>query len=70
MQGFITASPWEAQEVFAELQAVFAEELVPTTFPGPRPGRSVARSWGRIATAKCNRCGRLPRPCRPSPGAR
>ena len=30
-QGFITASPWETEEVFAEVQAVFAEELVPTT---------------------------------------
>jgi len=34
MQGFITASPWETQDVFAELQAVFAEELVPTTSQG------------------------------------
>jgi len=31
LQGFITASPWEAGDVFAEIQAVFAEELVPTT---------------------------------------
>ena len=30
MQGFITESPWEAGDVFAEIQAVFAEELVPT----------------------------------------
>jgi len=34
MQGFITASPWEADDVFAELQAVFAEELLPTTSQG------------------------------------
>ena len=31
MQGFITVSPWEAGGVFAEIQAVFAEELLPTT---------------------------------------
>jgi hypothetical protein len=30
MQGFITASPWEAHDVFAEIQAVFAEELAPS----------------------------------------
>lgn len=30
MQGFITASPWEAGDVFREIQAVFAEEFVPT----------------------------------------
>lgn len=32
VQGFITASPWEAGDVFAEIQAVFAEELVPTAW--------------------------------------
>ncbi len=31
MQGFLTQSPWEAGDVFQEIQAVFAEELVPTT---------------------------------------
>ena len=31
MQEFLTASPWEAGDVFRELQAVFAEELMPTT---------------------------------------
>jgi SRSO17 transposase len=31
MQGFITQSPWGASDVFQEIQAVFAEELVPTT---------------------------------------
>jgi SRSO17 transposase len=30
LQGFITQSPWEANGVFQEIQAVFAEELVPT----------------------------------------
>jgi len=30
LQGFITASPWEVAKVFAEIQAVFAEELMPT----------------------------------------
>jgi SRSO17 transposase len=30
MQGFLTASPWEAGDVFAEIQSVFAEELVPS----------------------------------------
>jgi SRSO17 transposase len=31
LQGFLTQSPWEASDVFREIQAVFAEELVPTT---------------------------------------
>lgn len=31
LQGFLTQSPWEASDVFEEIQAVFAEELVPTT---------------------------------------
>jgi SRSO17 transposase len=31
LQGFLTFSPWEASAVFQEIQAVFAEELVPTT---------------------------------------
>jgi SRSO17 transposase len=30
LQSFITESPWEASKVFAEIQAVFAEELMPT----------------------------------------
>ena len=30
LQGFITASPWLAFDVFREIQAVFAEELMPT----------------------------------------
>jgi SRSO17 transposase len=31
LQEFLTRSPWEATDVFREIQAVFAEELVPTT---------------------------------------
>lgn len=31
LQGFLTQSPWEASDVFHEIQAIFAEELVPTT---------------------------------------
>jgi len=31
LQGFLTQSPWEASDVFREVQAIFAEELVPTT---------------------------------------
>ena len=31
LQEFLTVSPWEASDVFQEIQAVFAEELVPTT---------------------------------------
>lgn len=31
LQGFITDSPWEAANVFGEIQAVFAEELMPTS---------------------------------------
>ena len=27
LQGFVTSSPWEAGDVFAEIQAMFAEEL-------------------------------------------
>lgn len=30
LQGFITDSPWEIAKVFQEIQAVFAEELMPT----------------------------------------
>jgi SRSO17 transposase len=35
LQGFLTQSPWEASDVFQEIQAVFAEELVPTTTQWP-----------------------------------
>ena len=35
MQEFLTRSPWEARDVFQEIQAVFAEELVPTTTTWP-----------------------------------
>jgi SRSO17 transposase len=35
VQGFITESPWEVSKVFAEIQAVFAEELMPTSGQGP-----------------------------------
>ena len=35
MQEFLTRSPWEAGDVFREIQAVFAEELVPTTATWP-----------------------------------
>ena len=31
LQGFLTQSPWEIRDVFQEIQAVFAEELAPTT---------------------------------------
>jgi SRSO17 transposase len=31
LQSFITESPWEVAKVFAEIQAVFAEELMPTS---------------------------------------
>jgi SRSO17 transposase len=30
LQGFITHSPWKVTDVFSEIQAVFAEELMPT----------------------------------------
>lgn len=30
LQGFITQSPWKVTDVFSEIQAVFAEELMPT----------------------------------------
>jgi SRSO17 transposase len=35
MQEFITDSPWEVAPVFAEIQAVFAEELMPTAGESP-----------------------------------
>jgi hypothetical protein len=35
LQGFITHSPWKEQEVFPEIQAVFAEELMPTAAQDP-----------------------------------
>jgi SRSO17 transposase len=31
LQGFITFSPWKVTDVFAEIQAVFAEELMPSS---------------------------------------
>ncbi len=34
LQSFITESPWEVAPVFAEIQAVFAEELMPTSTEG------------------------------------
>ena len=38
LQEFLTRSPWEASDVFQEIQAVFAEELVPTS-------RTAKRGW-------------------------
>jgi SRSO17 transposase len=35
LQGFLTHSPWEATAVFQEIQAVFAEELMPTSAESP-----------------------------------
>ncbi|MBN2577695.1 MAG: transposase [Pirellulales bacterium] len=35
LQGFLSNSPWEAGAVFAEIQSVFAEELVPSTTQWP-----------------------------------
>jgi SRSO17 transposase len=65
LQGFITYSPWKEADVFHEIQAVFAEELMPTAAQDPigtvgvidesgfvKAGRDsvgVARQW----------CGRL-----------
>src|SRR5580704_3946615 len=31
LQGFITFSPWKEEDVFHEIQAVFAEELMPSS---------------------------------------
>ena len=33
LQGFITYSPWKEADVFQEIQAVFTEELIPTSRP-------------------------------------
>jgi len=35
LQGFITYSPWEAIDVFQEIQAVFSEELMPSAGQSP-----------------------------------
>ena len=35
LQGFLRDSPWEAGDVFREIQAVFAEELVPSAAGSP-----------------------------------
>jgi SRSO17 transposase len=35
LQGFITFSPWKEEDVFQEVQAVFAEELAPTSAESP-----------------------------------
>ena len=35
LQGFITYSPWKVTDVFQEIQAVFSEELMPTSVRSP-----------------------------------
>ena len=35
LQGFITHSPWKVTDVFQEIQAVFSEELMPTSVQSP-----------------------------------
>ena len=65
MQGFITASPWEAHDVFAEIQAVFAEELAPTASQWPIGTVGVIDESGfvKAGTESCGVavqwCGRL-----------
>jgi SRSO17 transposase len=67
MQGFITASPWEAHDVFAEIQAVFAEELAPSgsQWSGGTVGVIDESGFIKAGTESCGVavqwCGRLGR---------
>ncbi|MFQ5705678.1 MAG: IS701 family transposase [Gemmatimonadales bacterium] len=65
MQGFITTSPWEAGDVQQEIQAVFAEELVPSTSQWPIgtvgviDESSFVKSGPESCGTKRQYCGRL-----------
>jgi len=65
MQGFITASPWEANDVQQEIQAAFAEELAPSTWQwslgtvGVIDESSFVKSGSESCGVKRQYCGRL-----------
>lgn len=65
LQGFLRDSPWEAGEVFAEIQAVFAEELGPSakSWPigtvGVIDETGVAKSGRQSVGVGVQWCGRL-----------
>lgn len=65
LQGFLTHSPWSEQAVQREIQAVFAEELVPTTTQwsigtvGVLDGSSFVKRGTKSVGVKRQWCGRL-----------
>lgn len=65
LQGFLRDSPWEAGDVFCEIQAVFAEELVPSAAESPIgtvgviDESGVAKSGDQSVGAAVQWCGRL-----------
>jgi SRSO17 transposase len=65
LQGFLRDSPWEAGDVFCEIQAVFTEELVPSAAGSPIgtvgviDESGVAKSGDQSVGAAVQWCGRL-----------
>lgn len=65
LQGFLRDSPWEAGDVFREIQAVFTEELVPSTKQsrigtvGVIDESGVAKSGDQSVGVGVQWCGRL-----------
>lgn len=65
LQGFLRDSPWEAGDVLREIQAVFAEELVPSAAGSPIgtvgviDESGVAKSGDQSVGAAVQWCGRL-----------
>jgi len=51
-QRFLTVSPWEAQDVQQEIQAVFNEEFVPTASPSPTGTVGVIDALARRSTVR------------------
>lgn len=65
LQGFLTESPWDSADVQREIQAVFSEELVPssTNWPigtvGVFDGSSFVKRGSESVGVKRQWCGRL-----------
>jgi len=65
LQGFLTASPWSAEAVMREVQAVFSEEFVPSTSEwsigtvGVFDGTTFVKRGSESCGVKRQYCGRL-----------
>ncbi len=74
LQSFLRDSPWEAGDVFREIQATFTEELVPSVKQSPigTVGVIDRSGGGRVRTGivRSARCGRSSPTCRPRLGGR